>query len=55
MLDTIRNIFELYNGKQIDTSIFEFKNIIPFIGTGFGIQSTKIIFLQRAAFFQYLN
>jgi len=28
MLDTIRNIFELYNGKQIDTSIFEFKNIL---------------------------
>ncbi len=30
MLSKIHNIFELYNGSQIDTSIFEFSNLLQF-------------------------
>ena len=30
MLEKITNIFNLYNGKEIDTSIFEFTNILQF-------------------------
>ena len=30
MLNKIRNIFELYNGKEIDTSIFEYNDLLQF-------------------------
>ena len=30
MLSKIHNIFELYNGSQIDTSIFEYSNLLQF-------------------------
>lgn len=30
MLDVICNIFELYNGDEIDTSIFEFKDLLQY-------------------------
>ena len=30
MLETIHNIFELYNGIQIETSIFEFKDLLQY-------------------------
>ena len=30
MLNKIRNIFELYNGNEIDTSIFEYNDLLQF-------------------------
>ena len=30
MLNKIRNIFELYNGNEIDTTIFEYNDLLQF-------------------------